>query len=84
MPPADHPSDGPLEPGRSVVWSAGSSPDPRPAHPVRRWLTVLVLVGACSFLLAYAVHTLLGGAPAGPAGSLWLPERLAPDACSAS
>ena len=86
MPPADPPTAGPPERGRSVVRTAGSDPaGVRTPHPVRRWLTLLVLVGACSFLLAYAVHTLLGGTePAGAPGSLWLPERLAPDACSGS
>lgn len=69
-----------------MVWTAGSDPAcARTPHPVRRWLALLVVVGACSFVLAYALHTLIGGtAPAGPPGSLWLPERLAPDACHRS
>jgi len=69
-----------------VVWAAGGdSAEARTPHPVRRWLTLLVLVGACSFVLAYAVHTLLAGTtPAGAPSSLWVPERLAPDACSGS
>ncbi|SDU80823.1 hypothetical protein SAMN04488544_0265 [Microlunatus sagamiharensis] len=85
MPPADHPTDDPREPDRRVVWTAGSDgADARTPHPLRRWLSFLALVGVCSFVLAYAVHTLLGGEPSAPAGSLWLPERLAPDACSGS
>ena len=86
MPPAHDPSvrAEPGARGRAVVWTAGHDPiDTRTSHPLLRWFALLVLVGACAFALAYAVHALLGGtSPSGLPGSLWLPERLAPDACS--